>query len=1067
MPSSMTKSRVVVITGVFLVGATLALFLTLLLAKSSGTTIYTPKAAVSETESAVDTPGLGPANAAAWESAIRTYPANAIPPAVVARAQATFTRIAKRDARLRAQGRSFLGDGGNWTQYGPRQLAVQPGVTSFSGATNQTASRITAFVVSPDCGKKGGKGWRDHGGGQGNEGGKCTVWATPAGGGVWRTDDALGANPKWRRLTDNALDQHSTGALYLDPTDPKHKTLYLGTGEGNHCSSGCESGVGIYKSTNAGNSWKKLGDTCVDNATYSCVNHGDAFLGRAINSIAIDPNNENHIFVGSAQAVRGLSHVIGSGGTSRLEPGANSPGLYESTNGGATFTEVWNGGPANFGVTKVKLDPLNPTTVYASAFEAGLWRRSPALDGSASPTDFRQVFAAQFPSPDRTMFDLTVKNAKTRIYLTDGAANGAGISGATASNFWRLDNANQPAATLLASQAAGATPPPDTTTFPTTYNGWQKLTSKTTASPYFATDDFCTGQCWYDEDVYTPAGMPDTVYVIGSNEYGEQPCDTKGVGCGNGRSNGREVLYSTTAGDPDGANNSRTFTDLSYDATNQPATWCAYAPYFDNGCVFSPNGIHPDQHAIAINPSNPTQIFEGSDGGMIRTSGAFADTQAQCDEPHRNGGGPLPPSGSLTSCHRLLSRVPTELSHIDQTLGSSIQFWNVAIDPFNTCRVLGGTQDNGTWANGPNCDRDTFTQVIYGDGGDAFFDSTTPNWLGNGFTSGFGDVNFENGDPTKWVISTGNIQASGETASFYWPQIADPNPPAGTHPVFQGFQHVWRSWAFGAGHVSTPQQTTPDIAFYEANCPEFVTSGASPTCGDYQPLGGPAGANMAGDLTGSVYGADRAGGFVSWMARDGADHGTLWATTSAGRVFVTHNADAVNPASVVWHRIDSSTSGASPTRYPSAITIDPSDSGHAWISYSGYNAATPTTPGHVFDVTENGTAPGSGTFTNLNVESGTSAFPTPTNSGDLPVADIVRDDQTKTLYVATDFGVLSGKHDGLGGWHVTQGMPRYEVTHLELQPSNRVATCVGIKHCPRVLYAATHSQGIWKMKLGH
>jgi hypothetical protein len=246
-----------------------------------------------------------------------------------------------------------------------------------------------------------------------------------------------------------------------------------------------------------------------------------------------------------------------------------------------------------------------------------------------------------------------------------------------------------------------------------------------------------------------------------------------------------------------------------------------------------------------------------------------------------------------------------------------------------------------------------------------------------------------------------------------------------------------------------------------------VTSGASPTCGDYQPLGGPAGANMAGDLTGSVYGADRAGGFVSWMARDGADHGTLWATTSAGRVFVTHNADAVNPASVVWHRIDSSTSGASPTRYPSAITIDPSDSGHAWISYSGYNAATPTTPGHVFDVTENGTAPGSGTFTNLNVESGTSAFPTPTNSGDLPVADIVRDDQTKTLYVATDFGVLSGKHDGLGGWHVTQGMPRYEVTHLELQPSNRVATCVGIKHCPRVLYAATHSQGIWKMNLGH
>jgi hypothetical protein len=991
--------------------------------------------------------------AEAYRSAIRTYPATAIPPAVVARAQATFARIATRDARLRLHGRSFL-SGAQWQQYGPRQLAIQPGVTSFSGATNETASRVTTLVVSPDCGK----------------GGKCTVWAGVSGGGVWRTDHALSANPKWRRITKASLDQNSVGALYLDPTDKKHKTLYLGTGEGNHCSSGCESGVGVYKSTNAGNTWTKLGDSCVSNANFPCVSAGkDAFLGRGINSIALDPSNPKHIFVGSAQGVRGLNHTVGNGGQVRLEPGANSPGLYESTDGGATFTEVWDGANKNsFGVTKILVDPLNPATVYVSAFDEGLWRRSPALDGSATQFDFHQVFAPQFPVPDRTMFALTVKNATTRIYLTDGTANGGGISGALAANFWRTDNGNQPAATLLATQAGGATPPPDTTTYPQTYPGWKNLTSKTTASPYFATDDFCTGQCWYDEDVYTPAGLPDSVYLIGSNEYGEQPCDTKGVGCGNGRSNGREVIYSTTAGDPDGQANSRTFSDLSYDATNQPAPWCAYAPYFNNGCVYSPNGIHPDQHAIAVNPSNPTQIFEGSDGGVIRTSGAFADTSAQCDEPHRNGGGPLPStSGSYTACKRLLSRVPTQLDHIDQTLGSSIQFWNVAIDPFSSCRVLGGTQDNGTWASGPNCDRDTFTQVIYGDGGDAFFDSTSPNWMGNGFTSGFGDVNFRDGDPEKWVISTGNIEASGETASFYWPQISDPNPPAGTHPVFQGFQHVWRSWAFGAGHVSVPQQTTPDIAYYEANCPEFVTSGAAVNCGDYQPLGGPAGANTAGSLTGTVYGADRAGGVVSWIARDGADHGTMWASTSAGRIFVTHNADAVDPATVTWHRIDSSTTGNSPTRVPTAITIDPANPGHAWISYSGYNAATPTTPGHVFDVSENGVAPGSGSFTNLNVEGGTSAFPTPTSSGDLPVDDIVRDDQTQTLYVATDFGVLAGKNDGTGGWHVLAGMPRYEVTHLELQPSNRVATCVGMKHCDRVLYAATHSQGIWRLRLGH
>jgi hypothetical protein len=46
-------------------------------------------------------------------------------------------------------------------------------------------------------------------------------------------------------------------------------------------------------------------------------------------------------------------------------------------------------------------------------------------------------------------------------------------------------------------------------------------------------------------------------------------------------------------------------------------------------------------------------------------------------------------------------------------------------------------------------------------------------------------------------------------------------------------------------------------------------------------------------------------------------------------------------------------------------------------------------------------------------------------------------------------------------------MPRYEVMHLEIQPSNRVATCMGGGHCARLLYAATHSQGIWRMRLNH
>jgi hypothetical protein len=979
--------------------------------------------------SQVDTPGEGPINQAdAYFSAQRTYPADEIPPTISHTAKLTFDAIAKK------------GDPGNnhWYAYGPKQHAVQPGVLAFSGATNATASRTTALVIAPTCVP-----------------GNCRLWAGVSGGGVWRTDDALASDPTWTYLT-GGIAQNSVGALTM-----AGNTLYLGTGEANRCSSGCEAGVGIYKSADGGNSWTKLGDSCTSNSTYACVTPGqDAFLGRSISKIVVDPANANHIYVGSALGVRGLSHVIGNGGTTRFPPNANPVGLYESTDGGATFTEVWNGNGATFGVIDVALDPLDASTVYASAFDQGLWRRSSALDGSSTPYDFHQVFAPRHPGggTDRTMVAPTVKNGTTRLYLTDGTAG----STAVPSEFWRTDNANQSAAALLASEGPGSTVPPGNgNPFPAVYNGWQLLSANTTASPYYATFNFCTGQCWYDQRVYTPPGLPDTVYVLGSYNYGELPCNTKGVGCGNGRSNGRAVLYSTTAGDPDAAASgsavNRTFTDLTFDGQDQPASWCALdgaqftfgavTPPFQ--CLWAPDAIHPDQHSIVVNPNNPTQIFEGSDGAVIRTDGTFADISSRCNSNER----PLLGPASLANCARMLSRVPTSLGHIDTNL-DTLQFINVAINPGQPCEVEGGTQDNGTWSN-PGCDTNTWPQIIYGDGGNAGYDGANPTWRFNEFTSGASDSNFENGDPTKWVITSAPIPNSGEAVAFYWPQVADPNPPAGAHPIFSGAQHVWRTWAFGAGTPgAVPQDTTPNIAFYEANCPEFTVSFNDPNCGDYQPIGG--------DLTSATYGADRAGGSVSWIARNGADHGTLWAATSAGRIFVTHNADAVDPATVTWHRIDNP---SSPTRFPSAIYPDIKDTGHAWITYSGYNASTPTTPGHVFSVLENGTAPGSGQFTNLDLESGTKGFPTPTGDGDLPASDVVQDDKTGKLYVSTDFGVLWSNAASKGNWHITQGMPRFEVMHLELEPSARVPTCVGTSSCPRVLYAATHSQGIWALNL--
>ena len=388
-----------------------------------------------QTANSETTPGEGPIGGwDAYLAAVRAYPAGDVPPAVAAQAQATFDRIASDDAKKGDPGSK----GRKWSFFGPTQAGIQPGVLAFSGATNQTASRTTAMLVDPYCNAN-----------------KCRIWVGASGGGVWRTDNALTKDPNWKQLHPGELDQTSVGTLAFDPTDKTGNTIYLGTGEANRCSSGCEAGVGIYKSTDNGENWTKLDAACVSNSTYPCMVAGNAFLGRGIRSIVVDPRNANHIFVGSALAVRGLSHVIGNGGTTRIEPSANLAGLYESTDGGKTFTMVWDGakpdtipglGAGSYGVTDLALDPLNPNVIYVAAFDAGLWRR----DAGAAQTAFTQVFKPQFNQGvgiDRLMFALTVKNGKTRIYLTDGTQPAtANLTDPLAANFWRLDKANQPAA---------------------------------------------------------------------------------------------------------------------------------------------------------------------------------------------------------------------------------------------------------------------------------------------------------------------------------------------------------------------------------------------------------------------------------------------------------------------------------------------------------------------------------------------------------------------------------------------------------------------------------------------
>ena len=105
----------------------------------------------------------------------------------------------------------------------------------------------------------------------------CRLYAGAAGGGVWRTDNALSRSPNWKPLTDG-LDTTSVGHILIDPHDRSGKTIYLGTGEPSG-SGDSEAGLGLYKSTDRGNHWslvsgsravakdRAIGEVAIDRTT--------------------------------------------------------------------------------------------------------------------------------------------------------------------------------------------------------------------------------------------------------------------------------------------------------------------------------------------------------------------------------------------------------------------------------------------------------------------------------------------------------------------------------------------------------------------------------------------------------------------------------------------------------------------------------------------------------------------------------------------------------------------------------------------------------------------------------
>src|SRR5829696_3425483 len=223
-----------------------------------------------------------------------------------------------------------------------------------------------------------------------------TVYVGAAGGGVWKSTDGGIA---WKSVFDDNV--QSIGAIAIDPKSPK--TVWVGTGE-SWTRNSTSVGDGLYKSTDGGDSWQRVGlenseriariqvSPADGNTVWACVTghlwgsheergvfkttdggktwkkvlYVDADTGCS--DLSVDPQDPSIVFAGMWQFRRNPWS---------FRSGGKGSGLYKSTDGGETWRPLKTGLPAGEkGRIAVALAPSRPSVVYAlvEAAEPALYR---------------------------------------------------------------------------------------------------------------------------------------------------------------------------------------------------------------------------------------------------------------------------------------------------------------------------------------------------------------------------------------------------------------------------------------------------------------------------------------------------------------------------------------------------------------------------------------------------------------------------------------------------------------------------------------------------------------------
>ena len=157
-------------------------------------------------------------------------------------------------------------------------------------------------------------------------------YAGYTGGGLWTTEDG-GIN--WENISDGYFTVGSIGEIAVSESDPN--VVYVGSGE--HAVRGVMTsyGDGVYKSTDAGKTWKNIG----------------LEKTRHISDIAIHPSNPDLVYVAGQGTVHGPN---------------NDRGVFKSTDGGSTWKKVLYINDST-GISSLSMDMNNPRILYATSWE--------------------------------------------------------------------------------------------------------------------------------------------------------------------------------------------------------------------------------------------------------------------------------------------------------------------------------------------------------------------------------------------------------------------------------------------------------------------------------------------------------------------------------------------------------------------------------------------------------------------------------------------------------------------------------------------------------------------------